>query len=105
MVSYIVPDLQKWPQWLQSEGLPPDDQDDSMDGMLRRFRTLREDVKVSLREKLPSYAVPSVIIPLQRIPLVGLDSPCLLGMKLTSCLLQTPNGKVAGLLLTSSHGV
>ena len=40
-----------------------------MVGMLRRFQLLRNDVRAELRTKLPHYAVPSVIIPLNKLPL------------------------------------
>ena len=40
-----------------------------MTGMLTRFRVLRENVREYLKTKLPSYAVPSVIVPLSRMPL------------------------------------
>lgn len=70
LVSYIVPDLSRWSLWLDSQGLPPDVEDDSMSGMLRRFTLLRDDVKADLRKKLPVHAIPSVIIPLKRMPLV-----------------------------------
>ena len=46
-----------------------------MVGMLRRFKTLRLDAREALRSKLPVYAVPSIIIPLRKMPL-------------------TPNGKI-----------
>ena len=75
LVSYIVPDLQKWPQWLEEKGFPDDADDDTMVGMLRRFKTLRVDAREALRSKLPVYAVPSIMIPLRKMPL-------------------TPNGKI-----------
>lgn len=69
LVSYIVPDLQKWPQWLESKGLPDDTEDDTMVGMLKRFQKLRADAREALKSKLPGYAVPSIIIPLRKMPL------------------------------------
>ena len=69
LVSYIVPNMQKWPQWLESQGLPDDKEDDTMVGMLRRFRALRNDVRAALKKKLPIHAIPSVIISLQQMPL------------------------------------
>ncbi|KAF1814058.1 hypothetical protein P152DRAFT_472828 [Eremomyces bilateralis CBS 781.70] len=36
---------------------------------LRRFRQLRDDVRDHLKTKLPVYAVPTVIVPLYRMPL------------------------------------
>ncbi|KAJ5892616.1 hypothetical protein N7504_009307 [Penicillium tannophilum] len=69
LVSYFVPDMSKWAQWLESKGIQEDDSADGMVGMLRRFRPLRDDARDHLRSKLPSYAVPTVIIPLKRMPL------------------------------------
>ncbi|KAI1992100.1 large subunit of alpha-aminoadipate reductase [Ophidiomyces ophidiicola] len=69
LVSYIVPQMAKWSSWLEQKGLKDDDSADGMVGMLRRFRPLREDARDYLRGKLASYAVPTVIIPLKRMPL------------------------------------
>ncbi|EER23582.1 large subunit of alpha-aminoadipate reductase [Coccidioides posadasii str. Silveira] len=69
LVSYIVPQMSKWASWLEARGLKDDDSAEGMVGMLRRFRPLREDAREYLRGKLPSYAVPTVIIPLKRMPL------------------------------------
>lgn len=69
LVSYVVPDLQQWPQWLASRGLSDDAEDGTMVGMLKRFRTLRDDARAELKKKLPAYAIPSIIIPLRKMPL------------------------------------
>ncbi|KAK9650782.1 large subunit of alpha-aminoadipate reductase [Aspergillus fumigatus] len=69
LVSYFVPDMNKWPAWLASKGLKDDDSAEGMVGMLRRFRPLRDDAREHLRSKLPAYAVPTVFIPLKRMPL------------------------------------
>lgn len=69
LVSYIVPDVQKWPAWLESKGLSDDKADDTMVGMLKKFRPLQDDVRAALKTKLPIYAIPSVIIPLLKMPL------------------------------------
>lgn len=69
LVSYFVPDMSKWANWLQSKGLRDDESAEGMVGMLRRFRPLRDDAREHLRSKLPAYAVPTVIIPLKRMPL------------------------------------
>lgn len=69
LVSYIVPNMGKWPSWLEEKGLKDDDSAEGMVGMLRRFRPLREDARDLLRSKLPTYAVPTVFIPLKRMPL------------------------------------
>ncbi|RDL40272.1 L-aminoadipate-semialdehyde dehydrogenase [Venustampulla echinocandica] len=70
LVSYIVPDMQKWATWLELNGLKDDTSDgDGIQGRLRRFWPLGEDVKRYLKTKLPSYAIPEVIIPLEKFPL------------------------------------
>ncbi|EEP80264.1 L-aminoadipate-semialdehyde dehydrogenase large subunit [Uncinocarpus reesii 1704] len=69
LVSYIVPQMGRWSSWLEEKGLKDEDSTEGMIGMLRRFRPLREDARDYLRGKLPSYAVPTVIIPLKRMPL------------------------------------
>lgn len=65
----MVPDTKEWTSWLEKKGQSDDTEDDTMVGMLKRFRLLREDVRAALRTKLPSYAVPGVIIPLRKMPL------------------------------------
>lgn len=62
LVSYVVVDQTKWPQWLEEKGLPDDVEDDTMRGMLHRFRALRDDARLWLKKKLPAYAVPNVPI-------------------------------------------
>ncbi|KAI9843059.1 MAG: putative NRPS-like protein biosynthetic cluster [Thelocarpon superellum] len=69
LVSYIVPDSTKWPQWLKDKGLKEDVKGEGMAGMLRRYRALRDDARDHLRQKLPAYMVPTVIVPLERMPL------------------------------------
>ncbi|KAJ5089609.1 hypothetical protein N7532_008293 [Penicillium argentinense] len=71
LVSYFVPDMSKWAQWLESKGLKDDESttDGTMVSLLRRFRPLRDDARDHLRQKLASYAVPGVLIPLMRFPL------------------------------------
>lgn len=69
LVSYFVPNMNKWAAWLESKGLEDDDSAEGMVGMLRRFRPLRDDAREHLRSKLPAYAVPTVYIPLKRMPL------------------------------------
>ncbi|PVH83832.1 L-aminoadipate-semialdehyde dehydrogenase-like protein large subunit [Cadophora sp. DSE1049] len=69
LVSYIVPDMQKWARWLEQKGLEDDTSGEGIQGRLRRFWPLGDDVKQFLKEKLPSYAIPEVIIPLEKFPL------------------------------------
>ncbi|EGE04943.1 L-aminoadipate-semialdehyde dehydrogenase [Trichophyton equinum CBS 127.97] len=69
LVSYIVPQMEKWSSCLEQKGLKDNTSAEGMIGMLTRFRPLRDDVREYLRGKLASYAVPTVIIPLRRMPL------------------------------------
>lgn len=69
LVSYIVPELTSWSKWQQENGHSEHSHDESMKGMLSRFSTLREAVRDYLRTKVPQYAVPSVVVPLNRMPL------------------------------------
>ncbi|KAL1959532.1 hypothetical protein VTO42DRAFT_1977 [Malbranchea cinnamomea] len=69
LVSYIVPKMSKWAQWLKERGEEDNYSGEGMVGMLKRFRPLRDDAREYLRGKLPTYAVPTVIIPLMRMPL------------------------------------
>lgn len=69
LVSYIVPEMSKWPAWLNEKSMTDDVNDMTMAGMLKRFRILREDARDYLKTKVPSYAVPTVIIPLNGMPL------------------------------------
>lgn len=69
LVSYFVPEMNKWASWLESKGLEDDESAEGMVGMLRRFRPLRDDAREHLCNKLPAYAVPAVFIPLRRMPL------------------------------------
>ncbi|KAF2257250.1 large subunit of L-aminoadipate-semialdehyde dehydrogenase [Trematosphaeria pertusa] len=70
LVSYIVPEMKRWFQWLQERGATESvTEDTSMVALLKRFKYLRDDVREHLKKKLPAYAVPSVIVPLIRFPL------------------------------------
>ena len=69
LVSYIVPDLNKWQEWQQKMGNSELSGDDSMIGLLRRFGTLCDHVRDYLRTKLAAYAVPTHFVPLLRMPL------------------------------------
>ena len=67
LVSYLVPHMENWSSWLKEKGLPDDSEDDTMVGMLKRFRALRDDARAALKKKLPHYAVPNVLIPLTNV--------------------------------------
>ncbi|KAB8339008.1 hypothetical protein FH972_021947 [Carpinus fangiana] len=69
LVSYIVPEFTRWNAWLREKGLEDNPNATTMVEMLKRFRLLRDEVRQYLKDKLPVYAVPSVVIPLARMPL------------------------------------
>ncbi|KAI4248265.1 MAG: hypothetical protein LQ352_005965 [Teloschistes flavicans] len=70
LVTYIVANLKNWKEWLHERNLQDDAEDDeSILGLLKRFRALRDDLREYLKTKLPAYAVPTVFIPLRRMPL------------------------------------
>jgi L-aminoadipate-semialdehyde dehydrogenase len=73
LVSYIVPELREWPQWLKAQAL--DDVEDegtdfgSTKVYSRRFRRMQTEVRNHLKGRLPSYAVPTIFIVLNKLPL------------------------------------
>lgn len=70
LVSYIVPEARRWFEHLKENGVAVDEaEDESMVGMLRRFKSLSDDCKGFLKTKVPQYAVPTMFIPLSRMPL------------------------------------
>lgn len=70
LVSYIVPEAKRWFQHLKECGVHVEDvEDETMVGMLRRFKSLSDDCKNFLKTKVPQYAVPTMFIPLSRMPL------------------------------------
>ncbi|KAI4218988.1 MAG: hypothetical protein L6R36_008634, partial [Xanthoria steineri] len=70
LVTYLVPNLKQWQKWLDERGLCDVSEDDeSMSGLLKRFQALRSDLRDYLKTKLPTYAVPTVFLPLRRMPL------------------------------------
>ncbi|MCJ1309107.1 large subunit of alpha-aminoadipate reductase [Agyrium rufum] len=69
LVSYIVPEFKAWSKWLAEHGWDEIPADDSLKGLLRRFRPLQNEVRKHLKSKLPAYAVPTHFIPLTKLPL------------------------------------
>ena len=69
LVSYIVPHMKAWSSWSEKHEMKDEPDAESMIGLLRRFRPLRDDAREYLKTKLPAYSVPSTIIPLKRMPL------------------------------------
>ncbi|EED19599.1 alpha-aminoadipate reductase Lys2, putative [Talaromyces stipitatus ATCC 10500] len=73
LVSYIVPEMKLWPQWLESHGLedvPDEGTDFGVTRVyLKKFRAMQTEVRDHLKGRLPSYAVPSLFIFLKALPL------------------------------------
>lgn len=74
LVSYIVPEAKRWFQQLAEDGTLPlepesSTEDESLVAWLKKFRSLSEDCKKFLKTKVPHYAVPTMFIPLARMPL------------------------------------
>jgi L-2-aminoadipate reductase len=73
LVTYFVPETYRWFQHLdqQEEGRAIEEKllEETMASMLRRFKSLSENCKKFLATKLPIYAVPTMFIPLARMPL------------------------------------
>ncbi|KAJ3561112.1 hypothetical protein NPX13_g9069 [Xylaria arbuscula] len=72
LVTYFVPETRRWfdhvePQ--KGEVIEQEIASETMAGMLRRFKQLSDDCKQFLAKKLPSYAIPQLLIPLTRFPL------------------------------------
>jgi L-aminoadipate-semialdehyde dehydrogenase len=73
LVSYIVPELKGWPRWLEARGFE-DVEDEGTDigptkVYFKRFRRMQMEVRDHLKGCLPSYAVPTIFIALQKLPL------------------------------------
>ncbi|EXJ89385.1 L-aminoadipate-semialdehyde dehydrogenase large subunit [Capronia epimyces CBS 606.96] len=69
LVSYIVPQIKAWTQFLAEKGLQDEQDDGSLGGRFERFRLLQQEVQEYLRTKLPAYAVPAIIVPMRAMPL------------------------------------
>jgi L-2-aminoadipate reductase len=69
LVSYVVPDMAAWKSFLQTEGLEDQHDSGSLASRFQRFRLLQREVQAYLKTKLAAYAVPSVILPMEMLPL------------------------------------
>ncbi|KAJ9609061.1 large subunit of alpha-aminoadipate reductase [Cladophialophora chaetospira] len=69
LVSYIVPQMKIWTQFLSEKGKEDLPDDGTLFGRVERFRLLQSELQDYLRTKLPAYAVPSVIVPMKAMPL------------------------------------
>lgn len=94
LVTYFVPETKRWFEHLQQHNgghLELNEPDETMGSMIKRFRSLSEDCKKFLTAKVPKYAVPSLLIPLARMPLSMIPPPLpllssLLGAYSTLCM-------------------
>lgn len=68
LISYIVPKLTPELQNFKSDA-PDDEDDDPIVKGLVIYRELIKDIKSHLKKKLASYAVPTIIVPLVKLPL------------------------------------
>jgi len=94
LFSFIVPNMSGWKEWLKKKGLSDGAEDSSLPAMMQRFGPLRQVLRDYLKTKVPSYAVPSLIIPISKIPLNPNgkpDRPVLLSM-LTDLPQRAPTG-------------
>ncbi|KAF4973586.1 hypothetical protein FZEAL_9287 [Fusarium zealandicum] len=73
LVSYIVPELNEWPRFLQSQGLEDVEEAGTDIGpttvYFKRFRRMQTEVREHLKGRLPAYAVPTIYITLAKLPL------------------------------------
>ncbi|TVY92312.1 L-2-aminoadipate reductase large subunit [Lachnellula willkommii] len=73
LVSYIVPELKQWPEWLKTRNLE-EVEDEGIDigptkFYPKRFRRIQTEVRDHLKTRLPVYAVPTLFIVLDKLPL------------------------------------
>jgi L-2-aminoadipate reductase len=70
LVTYFVPETYRWFQHLDQQQVGEEELlEETLLGMLRRFKSLSDHCKQFLADKLPSYAVPTIFVPLARMPL------------------------------------
>ena len=70
LVAYFVPEQNGHEDFASASATDADDRTESNDIRSRhRYRRLIKDVRDYLKKKLPTYAIPSVFVPLTRMPL------------------------------------
>lgn len=72
LVSYYVPDLNMWREWHETTNkseTPNTEGDPSIKQRFQIFGKLTDDIRETLKAKLPVYAVPTLFIPMLRLPL------------------------------------
>ncbi len=73
LVSYIVPEIKEWRNWLKAQNL--EDVDDAGTDLgptkvyFKKFRRIQTEVRDHLKDRLPIYAVPTIYIVLDKLPL------------------------------------
>ncbi|KAL2157963.1 hypothetical protein VTH06DRAFT_4772 [Thermothelomyces fergusii] len=73
LVSYIVPEHREWKRWLEDRGLS-DVEDEGVEMgpvtvYLKKYRRMQTEVRDHLKSRLPTYAVPTIYIVLNKLPL------------------------------------
>ncbi|RFU30750.1 hypothetical protein B7463_g5578, partial [Scytalidium lignicola] len=73
LVSYVVPELKEWTRWLSAQGVD-DMEDEGIEmGLVtifhKRFRRMQTELREHLKSRLPSYAVPTIFLVLNKLPL------------------------------------
>lgn len=73
LVSYIVPELNEWHQFLKANNFEDVDEEGTDIGptkvYFKRFRRLQTEVREHLKGRLPIYVVPTTYIFLSKLPL------------------------------------
>ena len=73
LVSYIVPEIKEWQNWLQASNLKEVEDVGTDLGptkvYFKRFRRIQTEVRDHLKDRLPIYAVPTIYIVLDKLPL------------------------------------
>ena len=106
LVSYIVPVMKNWSKWLELKGLEDDTSGEGIVGRIRRFWPLADNIKRYLKTKLPIYAIPEIIIPLEKFPLNPngkKDKPALPFPDAAQIAAARPKGRLADLSATEQE--
>ncbi|PHH58580.1 hypothetical protein CDD81_5199 [Ophiocordyceps australis] len=73
LVSYVVPELNEWPKYLSARGLNDVEDQGTRIGpatvYVKRFQCMQIELRDNLKGRLPSYAIPTTFIFLDKLPL------------------------------------
>lgn len=73
LVSYIVPESREWTRWLSAQGVDDVEDEGIQMGPVtvyqKKYRRMQAELREHLKSRLPAYAVPTVYIFLNRLPL------------------------------------